>query len=133
MRSGTGTKSGEPAVRDLLDEGDDGLLGLAVVPRGKRIGGLRNGGSKSQCEASMAARKVCIRMVFMVAVLKKKTAPGWNGCGPVSGFSVSVRAVSMAASGGFDLFLDFLQIEGARRLAGRIVLHAHEEIPGHLL
>src|SRR5579862_8535828 len=31
----------------LLDEGDDGLLRLAVVPRGKRVGGAGDGGDES--------------------------------------------------------------------------------------
>ena len=32
-----------------------------------------------------------------------------------------------------ELLLDLAQIEGARRLARRIVLHGHEELAGHLL
>ena len=38
-----------------------------------------------------------------------------------------------AAHGGFDLLLDSFQVEGARSLAGRILLHGHEEIPSNPL
>ena len=48
MRSATGTKSGGALLRDLFDEGDDGLLGWAVVPGWQRIGGASNGGGESQ-------------------------------------------------------------------------------------
>ena len=41
-------KIGRAGFRHLLDEGDDGLLGLAVVPRGERVGGSRNGCGESQ-------------------------------------------------------------------------------------
>ena len=37
MRSGTGTKSGEPSLVTFSTKLDDGLLVLAVVPRGQRV------------------------------------------------------------------------------------------------
>ena len=46
MRSGTGTKSGEPGVVTFVDECDDGLLGRAVVPRGQRVIGASAGGGE---------------------------------------------------------------------------------------
>ena len=39
--------------RDLLDKSDDGLLGRAVVPRGKRVGDPK----ANSCESTMQARR----------------------------------------------------------------------------
>ena len=85
MRSGTGTKSGEPGFVTFVTKVNDGLLGLAVVPRGQRVGGASDGCGESQRANERGSEQGLFEWVFIVILLlfdrKQDQKVGRYSCG----------------------------------------------------
>ena len=75
MRSGTGTKSGEPVVVTFSTKATMACFAAVSFQEGKGSAASALAAINASTHASMVARKLGIRMAFMVAILQKRPHP----------------------------------------------------------
>lgn len=115
---------------DLVNEGHDVLLGCPVVPRRQEIGLRLRIVDQDEYEIN---GEIAPRRSHAALCKPRCTAGPTQDPGHLKWCTPDRILRLLSARSRLDLLLDLFQIERARRLARRVVLHGHEELAGQRL